>query len=268
LHTVVVELNEATTHRYEKVLKSSLQRTKETAFQQLRKDVKKYYFLSAFKGHARSVLDQAIGNAVSSPILKAAVIEEFVAEIAEDVGKGLHSWAGGVAYGVYRLLYFFSYVVTRIFDLVYFLIAAVFCCTYDLFFYVFCGIYNNLPSIIVGLLVIFIILLSGLAVGSNERGSSSPQSSYSSYDPLLAYLESSSDAYYPSYGYSDTSGYSRSVAAEWRAAERARAAWVNANRWGQAWNLYNRGGYTQTEIGRMMGCSQSTVSRHFKKMFW
>ena len=35
--------------------------------------------------------------------------------------------------------------------------------------------------------------------------------------------------------------------------------------WGQAYRMYSGGGYTQKEIGEMMGCSQSTVSRHFKK---
>ena len=35
--------------------------------------------------------------------------------------------------------------------------------------------------------------------------------------------------------------------------------------WDTAYMLYSGGGYTQKQIGEMMGCSQPTVSRHFKK---
>jgi len=35
--------------------------------------------------------------------------------------------------------------------------------------------------------------------------------------------------------------------------------------WGHAQRMYSSGRYTQKEIGKMMGCSQSTVSRHFRK---
>jgi len=36
--------------------------------------------------------------------------------------------------------------------------------------------------------------------------------------------------------------------------------------WNQAHKMYSTGKYTQKEIASKMGCSQSTVSRHFKKM--
>ena len=36
--------------------------------------------------------------------------------------------------------------------------------------------------------------------------------------------------------------------------------------WEQAYRLYQRGGYTQQDIAKMMGCAQSTVSRHFSRM--
>jgi len=35
--------------------------------------------------------------------------------------------------------------------------------------------------------------------------------------------------------------------------------------WKQAHNIYQGGGYTQKEIGKVMGCGQSNVSCHFKK---
>ena len=55
---------------------------------------------------------------------------------------------------------------------------------------------------------------------------------------------------------------------EWAEADKARRAWTEAQRWGQAQRLYEKGGYTQEQIAQMMGVSQSTVSKHFRKKYY